>query len=488
MLLSKHSYLSRHGLNIYNGSVIGINRSQIRSYSIDTPPEELQKNVPALIENIDMKNLPLQSSGGRSSVSGVRATVFGASSALGRHIVNQLGRMGSQVIIPYRGDGTEIKDHKLMGDLGQIVPLPYQIRDKRSVERVIQDSNVVINAINRRRESRNFSMHDTHVNATHMIARTSAELGVDRFIQISAANASKDSVSRQFATKWHGEQVAKAFYPEVTIIRPGQMCGNFDWWFERYAWQWGLPFRRPMIVGPKTRLQPCNYLDVARAVGVCVMDPLSTAGKTYEIHGNVCATREQFFARMQEVLSGRKTDIKIYRAWNPWILGAILKPWYPLHKNIQFIGDFIRHYPNMQLNTHECVMQSAVDMYHDQERFERDELFTLKDLDIIPEDYIYWEARTLEPYYDRLVPRMEQVEMRRKNIGYGGPVPSTPFLSWHQAATYGYRRVRRGMFNRDWWGPDAGEYDFQFHDPQVNKVRYGSDIDGNSHYNQSVHV
>ncbi len=130
------------------------------------------------------------------------------------------------------------KDHKLMGDLGQIVPLPYQIRDKRSVERVIQDSNIVINAINRRRESRNFSMHDTHVNATHMIARTAAELGVDRFIQISASNVSKDLISRQYATKWHGEQVAKAFYPEATIIRPGQMCGNFDWWFERHAMQW----------------------------------------------------------------------------------------------------------------------------------------------------------------------------------------------------------------------------------------------------------
>ncbi len=38
------------------------------------------------------------------------------------------------------------------------------------------------------------------------------------------------------------------------------------------------------------------------------MDPLTTAGKTYEIHGNVCATLEQFLASMQEVLSGRRTN------------------------------------------------------------------------------------------------------------------------------------------------------------------------------------
>eukprot|EP01084_Bolivina_argentea_P189978 326598_1 len=133
MLLSKYSYVSRHGLKCSHSSIICAPSHHIRSYSIDTPPEDLQKNVPALVDNIDMKNLALHTSGGRSSVSGVRATVFGASSALGRHIVNQLGRMGSQVILPYRGDGTEVKDHRLMGDLGQIVPLPYQIRDKRSV-------------------------------------------------------------------------------------------------------------------------------------------------------------------------------------------------------------------------------------------------------------------------------------------------------------------------------------------------------------------
>ena len=80
MLLSKYSYISRHGLKYtYSGSIL---HSKCH-YSIDTPPEELQKNVPALTENIDMKNLTLQSSTGRSSVSGVRATVFGASSALG---------------------------------------------------------------------------------------------------------------------------------------------------------------------------------------------------------------------------------------------------------------------------------------------------------------------------------------------------------------------------------------------------------------------
>lgn len=82
MLLSKYSYLSRHGLTACSAT-LSVPCQHVRKYSIDTPPEDLQKNVPALQENIDMKNLALSSGGGRSSVSGVRATVFGASSALG---------------------------------------------------------------------------------------------------------------------------------------------------------------------------------------------------------------------------------------------------------------------------------------------------------------------------------------------------------------------------------------------------------------------
>jgi len=163
----------------------------------------------------------------------------------------------------------------------------------------------------------------------------------------------------------------------------------------------------------------------------------------------------------------------------------MLKPFYPIHKNIQFIGDFVRHYPNMQLNTHECVMQNIPDMFHDEERFEKEGLLQLSDLGLEPEDYYLWEARTLEPYFERVSPRMEQTEMKRKNMGYGGPVPTTEYLSWHQASMYGHRRVRRGMFNRDWWGPDGGEYDWQYHDQQT-PVRYGSDIDGNSYLNQTV--
>merc|ERR1719233_1255871 len=143
-----------------------------------------------------MKNIALTAGrGGRSSISGIRATVFGASSITGHAVINQLGQIGSQVVVPYRGDGREVRNVKMMGDLGQIIPLPFHIRDERTVRRAIEGSNIVINLLGSPRESWNFTYHDINVNAAHLLAKTSMDLGVDRFIQVSSLTAHPDAMT-----------------------------------------------------------------------------------------------------------------------------------------------------------------------------------------------------------------------------------------------------------------------------------------------------
>lgn len=51
--------------------------------------------VPTAAEHFDL-------SGGRMSVSGIVATVFGCTGVLGHYVVNELGKHGSQVVTPYR--------------------------------------------------------------------------------------------------------------------------------------------------------------------------------------------------------------------------------------------------------------------------------------------------------------------------------------------------------------------------------------------------
>ncbi|GAU27537.1 hypothetical protein TSUD_29690, partial [Trifolium subterraneum] len=108
-------------------------------------------------------HLVRKGTGGRSSVSGIVATVFGATGFLGRYVVQQLAKMGSQVLVPFRGSEDCPRHLKLMGDLGQIVPMKFNPRDESSVKAVMARANVVINLIGRDYETRNYSYEEVHL-------------------------------------------------------------------------------------------------------------------------------------------------------------------------------------------------------------------------------------------------------------------------------------------------------------------------------------
>ncbi|XP_035231772.1 NADH dehydrogenase [ubiquinone] 1 alpha subcomplex subunit 9, mitochondrial-like, partial [Stegodyphus dumicola] len=127
--------------------------------------------------------------GGRSSFNGKIATVFGASGFLGRAVVNQLGKIGTTVVIPYRGDPYLINRLKLCGDLGQIYFTPFYLKDEDTLYKSMKYSNVVINLIGRDFETKNFPFEEVHVKAARNIARIAKELGVETLVHVSALNA-----------------------------------------------------------------------------------------------------------------------------------------------------------------------------------------------------------------------------------------------------------------------------------------------------------
>ncbi|KAF2554022.1 hypothetical protein F2Q68_00033393 [Brassica cretica] len=115
-------------------------------------------------------HLARKGTGGRSSVSGIVATVFGATGFLGRYLVQQLAKMGSQVLVPFRGSEDNPRHLKLMGDLGQVVPMKFDPRDEDSIKAVMAKANVVINLIGREYETRNFSFQEVNHHMAEKLA------------------------------------------------------------------------------------------------------------------------------------------------------------------------------------------------------------------------------------------------------------------------------------------------------------------------------
>jgi len=213
------------------------------------------------------------------------ATVFGCTGLTGTYVTNLLARMGTQVVVPYRGDGQNVRDFKLMGDLGQIVPLPFDLYDRESIVRTVARSNVVINLIGVPSESRNWSFHDVHVKGASRLDKICKEAGVQRFIHVSALGAHPKSESLFLRTKYEGEEAVRDYYPDATILRPAHIFGDNDRFVVRFfKLIWRLGRRFPVIYNAQAKIQPIYVEDVARAI----LHSITTEGhegNTYHLGG-----------------------------------------------------------------------------------------------------------------------------------------------------------------------------------------------------------
>ncbi|XP_053317971.1 NADH dehydrogenase [ubiquinone] 1 alpha subcomplex subunit 9, mitochondrial [Spea bombifrons] len=247
--------------------------------------KSLVTSVPVVLQqrNVHHAVIP-HGKAGRSSVSGIVATVFGATGFLGRYVVNRLGRIGSQVIIPHRCDQYDIMYLRPMGDLGQLIFMEWNARDKDSIRRAIENSNVVINLVGREWETKNFGFDDVFVNIPKEIASLSRQAGVEKLIHMSHLNADMKSPSKYLRTKAVGEQAVRDEFPEAIILKPPEIYGREDRFFNHYAnmrWFGGVPL---ISFGRKTVKQPVYVVDVAKAIMSAIKDP-DSQGKTYALVG-----------------------------------------------------------------------------------------------------------------------------------------------------------------------------------------------------------
>ncbi|PAV59288.1 hypothetical protein WR25_18422 [Diploscapter pachys] len=232
--------------------------------------------------------------GGRASFNGNVVTVFGANGFLGFSLVNHLAKNGTQIIVPYRCDPHWVRQLKVVGELGQILFSPFQLKDERSIRTAVQHSNVVVNLIGSTIQTKNYSFHETHVESTKRLARIAKEMGVKHFIHVSALGASLNppkghySFNREMLkTKAEGELALREIFPEAVIVRPSIMYGFNDKFLTYYVSQFRrMPYRSIYLygAGEKTYKMPLWVSDAAMGLEYLIRD-MTSQGETYEFVG-----------------------------------------------------------------------------------------------------------------------------------------------------------------------------------------------------------
>ncbi|XP_020285244.1 NADH dehydrogenase [ubiquinone] 1 alpha subcomplex subunit 9, mitochondrial [Pseudomyrmex gracilis] len=355
--------------------------------------------------------------GGRSSFNGIVCTLFGATGFVGRYVANRLGKIGTQLLIPYRCDMYNCLPLKLCGDLGQVLFHPFHLRDEDSIRQCIKYSNVVVNLIGRDWETRNFTYHEVHVDGARRLARLCKEANVEHFVHVSALNASdepephllKDG-SQFLRTKWLGELAVREEFPEATIVRPSDIWGQEDRYTRFYCQFLRHHFGTvPMWKkGEQTEKQPVAVYDIAGGIAAIVKDPKNTAGKTYQFvgpHRYKLSEIVDWFHR----LTMRDPDEYSYRRWD--------LDYAPLYKLLVTLNEIVTPaYPAGYLSWEKLERECISD------KIEKD-LPTLEDLGVeltTMESRMHWELKMYkkDPQY-------------MESVGEFDPIPDPPTVPIH---------------------------------------------------------
>jgi NADH dehydrogenase (ubiquinone) 1 alpha subcomplex subunit 9 len=223
--------------------------------------------------------------GGRSSVAGVTAAVFGGTGFVGRYVVNSLARAGCQVICPHRSVEEKAMPLRQMGDLGQVVTLrDWHLRDDDATKRALDKATVVVNLIGQTVETRNFTYEQVHTEWPEKLAKFTREVrgddGLDRFVHFSDVGASPDSASRRMRTKAAGDALlldpsSTGVADKLTIFRPTPIIGDEDDFLNNLLGQAKFSTLMQLVDGGEQRMAPTHVTDVAAAVVAALRDPSS---------------------------------------------------------------------------------------------------------------------------------------------------------------------------------------------------------------------
>lgn len=250
-----------------------------------------------------------------------RVLVLGGSGFVGRHVCEQLARLGWQITVPTRRAVNAASVQSLPG----LTVIEANVHQEADLARLMPGHDAVVNlvAVLHGSEER---FEQVHVDLPGKIASAMKKAGVHRLVHISALGADPQGPSMYQRSKAGGETVLHNSGLQLTVLRPSVIFGAEDKFLNLFAdLQAVAPFMP--LAGSGTRFAPVWVADVARAVAVCLQKP-DTVGQTYELCGPNVMTLGELVQRAGQwagVNHGRGRPIIGLPMWVGWLQASAME-------------------------------------------------------------------------------------------------------------------------------------------------------------------
>lgn len=257
-----------------------------------------------------------------------RVLVLGGTGFVGRHVCEQLARLGWSVTVPTRRMNHAASVQSLPG----LTVVEASVHRAADLAGLMPGHDAVVNlvAVLHGDDDR---FEQVHVTLPGLIADSMRQAGVRRLVHVSALGADLNGPSMYQRSKARGETVLHSAGLQLTVLRPSVIFGAEDKFLNLFADLQAIAPFMP-LAGQATRFAPVWVADVARAVVSCLQNP-ATSGQTYELCGPDIMTLGQLVhsaGQWAGVNHGRGRPVIGLPLWVGWLqaLAMEMAPGEPL--------------------------------------------------------------------------------------------------------------------------------------------------------------
>jgi uncharacterized protein YbjT (DUF2867 family) len=220
----------------------------------------------------------------------MKVFVTGASGFVGEEILRQLQQSGHSIRLLARHPQSP-HVQTLAARYGAEVH-PGNVLDGGSLPDGLKGCDAVIHLVGIISEVGESTFENVHTRGTQNIVTATREVGIKRYVHMSALGTRPNAVSRYHQSKWAAEEIVRNSTLDYTLFRPSIIYGPHDHFVNLFARMARFSPVLPIMGDGKSKMQPVHVADVATCFVKALDEPKST-GQTYDLCGGEVLSFEE---------------------------------------------------------------------------------------------------------------------------------------------------------------------------------------------------
>jgi NADH dehydrogenase len=263
--------------------------------------------------------------------------VTGATGFVGRAVVGHVHHNGHEVrILARRPDASSARElarahgaEAVAGDVLEPDSLPPALNGIDAVIHLVG----IISEIGRQTFER------VHTEGTRHLLVAAKEVGVKRYVQMSALGSRPNAVSRYHRSKWAAEELVRSSGLEWTIFRPSIIYGPEDHLVNLFATMARWFPVLPVLGSGRSTLQPVHVEAVAHCFAAALTEP-AAVGKVFDLCGPERFSLNELLDTLLEVMGRHRWKAhvplpiaRLQAALLEWVYPVVFRMAAPLNRD-----------------------------------------------------------------------------------------------------------------------------------------------------------